>query len=82
MVGENYIFIFMSKFESGRGNPTINEAVLEITAMLGDLAVTGAGDTERESLTDLIAKVGEGKITPEEGLLMARTLMSGRQDYH
>ena len=72
----------MSKFESGRGNPTINEAVLEITAMLGDLAVTGAGDTERESLTDLIAKVGEGKITPEEGLVRARTLMSGRQDYH
>ncbi|MFZ1987462.1 MAG: hypothetical protein WAV21_00290 [Minisyncoccia bacterium] len=60
----------------------IGTAIMKIKALEHQVRVTGAVDQEPEAFAHIEAEVISGRLTPEQGVEKAETLVAGRQDYH
>ena len=60
----------------------MQSAMLEIGAFAQQMQQEGSVDTELFSLNQINAELKEGKITPEEAVVRAKSIASERQSYH
>lgn len=62
--------------------PSVNDALVELSAIESQLYATGAFDSEPAELNEIREHLQRGNITPEDAIARARKVLAGRQDYH
>ena len=61
---------------------SIEEAATRISALMQEELVKGAVDEEEYQITEIIHKLRQREINPEEALTQTYKIIGGRQDYH
>lgn len=61
---------------------TVNDALLLIEGILGEIMSMGANDSENQQFKDIEDNLIHQKITPAEAVARARRILDIKQDYH
>ena len=61
---------------------TIEEAEIEIRAMLQDMAVAGAIDFEKSAVDAVLERLKEGATAPDNAIAEVLSIQEHRMDYH
>ena len=75
----------MEELNSEKANNSHNliEAHAKIMNILSAIMQMGSTDnSEKEIIEEILKKLREGKITPEEALYQTNKLIESKQDYH
>lgn len=68
--------------EPMNANIGVNEAADKIMAVMQDVAVMGANDSELPTLNRIVERLKKGEITPEEALEQAFKIQDSKAAYH
>lgn len=63
-------------------NPEHHDPIAEIYGILGQMHAGGAMDEEGPFVSNLLARMNRGEISPEEALRHVRAKAQARNEYH
>jgi hypothetical protein len=68
--------------EPKNNQPNFSDAMMRVQAILGEVSVMGANDSEFEGFRTILAELQAGVITPTEAIAQAEAIKNSKMDYH